>query len=315
MYLLWVRGILARRFLRVAGSTAGVALAVMLLAVVGLFLVNANNSMTARAISAVPIDWQVQVIPGANPDLVGKALVDAAPVKSVQRVRYADVAGFEAQTGGTTQTTGPGQVIAFDSGYLKDFPAEVRPLAGDAIGVLIAQQTAANLHVGPGDAISIKRIGLPSADIKVAGVIDLPDAGSLFQAVGLPAQAAPQAPPDNVLILPPQDWQQLFDAQQKMRPDTARLQLHVQLAHATLPPDPVSAYNFVTGAQKNFEAKVAGQALVANNLGARLDAVRQDALYASVLFNATWVYAVEILQIGSNVGEAMLHWFGRRCFR
>lgn len=284
MYLLWVRGILARRFLRVAGSTAGVALAVMLLAVVGLFLVNAGNSMTARAISAVPIDWQVQVIPGADPDLVGKALSDAAGVKTVHRVRYADVAGFEAQTGGTTQTTGPGQVIAFDNGYLKAFPAEVRPLAGNANGVLIAQQTAANLHVGPGDTISIKRIGLPSADVKVAGVIDLPDADSLFQAVGLPAQAAPQAPPDNVLILPPQDWQQLFDAQQKLRPDTARLQLHVQLAHATLPPDPVSAYNFVTGAQKNFEAKVAGQALVANNLGARLDAVRQDALYASVLF-------------------------------
>ncbi|RUY20486.1 ABC transporter permease, partial [Mesorhizobium sp. M7A.F.Ca.US.001.04.2.1] len=212
MYLLWVRGILARRFLRVAGSTAGVALAVMLLAVVGLFLVNAGNSMTARAISAVPIDWQVQVIPGADPDLVGKALSDAAGVKTVHRVRYADVAGFEAQTGGTTQTTGPGQVVAFDSGYLKDFPAEVRPLAGDATGVLIAQQTAANLHVGPGDTISIKRIGLPSANVKVAGVIDLPDADSLFQAVGLPPQAAPQAPPDNVLILPPQDWQQLFEA-------------------------------------------------------------------------------------------------------
>ncbi|MCZ8548726.1 ABC transporter permease, partial [Mesorhizobium qingshengii] len=284
MYLLWVRGILARRFLRVAGSTAGVALAVMLLAVVGLFLVNASNSMTARAISAVPIDWQVLVIPGADPDLVGKALIDTARVKTAHRVRYADVAGFEAQTGGTTQTTGPGQVIAFDSGYLKDFPAEVRPLAGDANGVLIAQQTAANLHVGPGDTIWIKRIGLPSADVKVAGVIDLPDADSLFQAVGLPPQAAPQAPPDNVIILPQQDWQQLFDAQQKMRPDTARLQLHVQLAHAMLPPDPVSAYNFVTGAEKNFEAKVAGQALVANNLGARLDAVRQDALYASVLF-------------------------------
>lgn len=284
MYLLWVRGIIARRFLRVAGSTAGVALAVALLAVVGLFLVNASNSMTARAVSAVPIDWQVQVIPGADPDLIGQALSGAARVKAVHRVRYADVAGFEAQAGGTTQTTGPGQVIAFDNGYLKDFPAEVRPLAGDTNGALIAQQTAANLHVGPGDTISIKRIGLPSADVKVAGVIDLPDADSLFQAVGLPPQAAPQAPPDNVLILPPQDWQQLFDAQQKMRPDTARLQLHVQLAHDTLPPDPVSAYNFVTGAAKNFEAKVAGQALVANNLGARLDAVRQDALYASVLF-------------------------------
>ena len=36
--------------------------------------------------------------------------------------------------------------------------------------------------------------------------------------------------------------------------------------------------------EKNLEVQVAGQALVANNLGARLDAVRGDALYATVLF-------------------------------
>ncbi|MER8452896.1 ABC transporter permease [Mesorhizobium sp. M1428] len=283
MLLLWVRGVLARRFLRVAGAMAGVALTVALLAAMALFLANASTSMTERAISAVPIDWQVQVISGADPDLIGKALADA-PVKAVHQLRYADVAGFESQTGGTTQTTGSGQVIAFDNGYSKTFPAEVRPLSGAIDGVLIAQQAAANLHVGPGDTVSIKRIGLPPAEVKVAGVIDLPDADSLFQAVGLPPQAAPQAPPDNVLVLPQQDWQQLFDPQQKMRPDTARLQWHVRLAHEALPPDPVSAYTFVTGAHRNLEERVVGQALVADNLGSRLGAVREDALYASVLF-------------------------------
>src|SRR5206468_6274657 len=114
--------------------------------------------------------------------------------------------------------------------------------------------------------------------------IDLPDADSLFQAVGLPPQAAPQAPPDNVLVLSRRDWQQLFDPQQKIRPDTTRLQWHVRLAHEGLPPDPVTAYTFVAGAQRNLEARTAGQALVADNLGSRLGAVREDALYASVLF-------------------------------
>ena len=284
MLLLWVRGVLARRFLRVAGAAAGVALTVALLAAMALFLAGASTSMTVRAVSAVPIDWQVQVISGADPDPIGKALTEAAPVKAVHQVRYADVAGFEARTDGTTQTTGPGQVIAFDSFYSKDFPVEVRPLSGKTDGVLIAQQTAANLHVGPGDTVSIKRIGLPPAEVKVAGVIDLPDADSLFQAVGLPPQAAPQAPPDNVLVLPREDWQQLFGSQQKTRPDTIRLQLHVRLAHEALPPDPVTAFTFVTGAQRNLEARVVGQALVADNLGSRLGAVREDALYASVLF-------------------------------
>ncbi|MGX5831562.1 FtsX-like permease family protein [Mesorhizobium sp. 43Arga] len=282
--LLWIRGVLARRFLRVAGAAAGIALTVALLAAMALFLANAGASMTVRAVSAVPIDWQVQMISGADPDLVGKALTDAAPVTAVHQVRYADVAGFEARTGGTTQTTGPGQAVAFDNRYSSDFPAEIRPLSGTLDGALIAQQTAANLHVGPGDAVSIQRIGLPPAEVRIAGVVDLPDADALFQAVGLPPQAAPQAPPDNVLILPQEAWRQLFDPQHKARPDTTRLQLHVRLAHKALPPDPVTAYTFVTAAQHNLEVRVAGQALVADNLGSRLGAVREDALYASVLF-------------------------------
>ncbi|UCI30814.1 ABC transporter permease [Mesorhizobium sp. B4-1-4] len=284
MFLLWIRGVLARRFMRVAGAAAGIALTVALLAAMALFLANAGASMTARAVSAVPIDWQVQVISGADPGLISKALPEAAPVKAVHQVRYADVAGFEARTGGTTQTTGPGQVVAFDSGYSSDFPAEIRLLSGSLDGALIAQQTAANLHVAPGDTVSIRRMGLPPTEVRIAGVVDLPDADALFQAVGLPPQAAPQAPPDNVLILPQEAWRQSFDPQGKARPDTTRLQLHVRLAHGALPPDPVAAYTFVTAAQRNLEARVAGQALVADNLGSRLGAVREDALYASVLF-------------------------------
>ncbi len=284
MLLLWTRGVLARRLERVAGAAAGVALAVGLLAAMTVFLVNASASMTARAVSSVPIDWQVQIISGADPDAIGKALSQSSSAKAVHQVRYADIAGFQADTGGTTQTTGPGQVVAFDSGYFRDFPAEVRLLSGGSEGALVAQQTAANLHVGPGDTVEIMRIGLPPAEIKVAGVVDLPDADSFFQVVGMPPQAAPQAPPDNVLILPLAEWARLCDPQRQTRPDTVRLQMHVRLAHDVLPHNPVSAFTFVTGMEKNFEAKVAGQALVADNLGSRLDAVREDALYASVLF-------------------------------
>lgn len=282
--LLWLRGVLAHRFARVAGSAAGVALTVALLAMLALFLINAGASMTSRAISAVPIDWQVQLVPGADQDAIRRSLEQMMLVQAVHRVHYADVAGFEASTGGTVQATGPGQVIALDEGYLRDFPLEVRWLSGGRDGVLIAQQTAANLHVGPGDSVTIKRIGLPPLTVNVAGVVDLPDADSLFQAVGLPPQAAPQAPPDNVIILPQADWEQAFAPQAQVRPDTVRLQLHIRLTRDALPPDPVSAFTFVTGAARNLEAKVAGQALVADNLGARLDAVREDARYASVLF-------------------------------
>ncbi|MGX8011123.1 FtsX-like permease family protein [Mesorhizobium sp. ORM8.1] len=284
MMLLWLRGVLTRRFPRVVGAAAGVAVTVALLTAMVLFLANASASMTARAVSAVPVDWQVQVISGADPEAIGRAIAEAAPVEAAHWVRYADAAGFEALAGGTTQTTGPGQVIALGEGYSKDFPAEIRLLSGSADGVLVAQQTAANLHVRPGDTVSIKRIGLPMAEVTIAGVVDLPDADSLFQAVGLPAQAAPQAPPDNVLVLPWRDWQQLFSPQAGQRPDTVRLQWHARLAHKALPSNPVQAYLSVTGAARNLEARTAGQALVADNLGSRLAAVREDALYASVLF-------------------------------
>lgn len=284
MIWLWIGGVLARRAARVVGSMAGIALTVALLAALGQFLAGAGASMTARAVSAVPVDWQVQLMPGADVAAIRAELDKAAAIQTVQPVRYADAAGFEADTGGTHQTTGPGKVVAFDDGYVSNFPAEIRLLSGNANGVLVAQQTAANLHVAPGDHVTIDRIGQPPLSVQVAGVVDLPDADSLFQAVGLPAQAEPQAPPDNVVILPQALWLEAFASQQSVRPDTVRLQLHVRLARGVLPPDPISAFTSVSGAVKNLEVRVAGQALVADNLGSRLDAVREDARYASLLF-------------------------------
>ena len=100
----------------------------------------------------------------------------------------------------------------------------------------------------------------------------------------MPAQAAPQAPPDNVIIVPEAGWLSLFGPAQSLPAPATRLQLHVRLPRSGLPTNPTSASNFVSGARHNLEARLAGQALVADNLGARLDAVREDSLYASLLF-------------------------------
>ncbi|MBL0373978.1 ABC transporter permease [Rhizobium sp. KVB221] len=284
MIALWLSGILRRRTARVAGLCAGIALTVAMLSTLAFFLSESGASMTERAISDVPIDWQVEAVPGADQNALIDAIKRAAPVKIIHQVKYAQSDGFEARTADTTQQTGPGKVIAFDANYAVDFPKELRWLAGKRSGVLIAQQTAANLHVGPGDNVSIKRLGLPPVEVKIDGVVDLPDADALFQGVGLPPQAAPQAPPDNVVILPISNWHEAFDAQQAKRPDTTRTQFHVRLVHDGLPSDPTKAYTVVAGQSRNLEARVAGQALVSTNLGARLDTVRSDALYATVLF-------------------------------
>jgi putative ABC transport system permease protein len=244
--------------------------------------------MTQRALGDVPIDWQIQLVGSATADSVEQQLNQTVTVRAIDPVGYADVNGFTAKSGGntlggTTQTTGAGKVLGVTPTYWKDFPGLLRPMLGAAEGILIAQQTAANLHVSVGDTITIARMGSPPLTARVDGIIDLPQADAIFQAIGVPPGAAPQAPPDNVLVVPMDVWHKWFDPQAVARPGTVRMQLHVRLG-TTLPDDPRDAYVYVQQLAHNFEARVVGSAIVGDNLAARLDAVREDALYARVLF-------------------------------
>lgn len=280
----WFLGLVRTRNGRLAGSIAGIAITVALLAALGAFLAQSTASMTARAIASVPVDWQVELVPGTAIRSAEAVIRKAASVRALREVGYASVDGLEARTGATVQTTGKGKVVGLEGDYVRDFPRQLRLLIGSLDGVLVAQQTAANLHVTVGDTVTIHRVGLPPADVRVDGVVDLPNADSMFQAVGVPPGVAPQAPPDNVLLLPAAQWHRLFDAQAAVRPDTVRTQLHVALAHDALPPDPLLAFAAVQGAAHNVELRIAGSGMVADNLAARLDAARADALYARVLF-------------------------------
>jgi putative ABC transport system permease protein len=281
--LIWVKGLLLRRFGRVVGAAIGVAFTTAFIGALGVFLSVSNAQMTQRAIHDVPVDWQVQLAPGADVSAVTAKVQETVKPEVLERVMYAEVDGFSAQTGGTVQTTGAGKVLGVSPGYFTEFPAELRRLVGATEGVLIAQQTSANLHVSVGDTVSILRVALPPAEVKVDGVIDLPNADSLFQAVGIPAGAAPQAPPDNVLILPDSMWDTLFKPQQEVRPDSVRTQLHLRLGQA-LPSSPGAAYKEVTAQANGLEARIAGDGIVGNNLASRLLSVNEDALYARVLF-------------------------------
>lgn len=284
MIALWLKGLLAARSGRLIAAVTSVALTVGLLGALGAFIVASSETMAKRAIAGVPVDWQVLMAPGADLSEVTKAIGDAAAYKALSPVGYADVSGFSATTGDTFQTTGAGKVLGIEADYAARFPDQIRPIAGSANGVLIASQTAANLHVSPGDIVTVERIGAAPVDVKISGVVALPNADSMFQAIGVPKGVAPQAPPDNVLLMPMAQWHTLFDLQRIARPDAVRTEIHVRLTHAGLSPDPSAAFVQAQRTANNFEAKVAGSAIVANNLAARLDGVRTDALYARVLF-------------------------------
>ncbi len=285
---IWLSGLVRRRYGRMLPAVLGVSLTIALLSILGIFINASAATMTRRALGDVPIDWQIELTRGANMDSVVQQLNETVTMRAMDSVGYADVSGFTAKSGGntlgsTTQTTGEGKVLGITPTYWKEFPGLLRPMLGAAEGILVAQQTAANLHVSIGDTLTIIRMGLPAVIARIDGIVDLPQADALFQAIGVPPGAAPQAPPDNVLVVPMDVWHKWFDQQAVVRPGTVRTQLHVRLAHA-FPDDPRDAYVYVQQLANKFEARVVGSTMVGDNLAARLDAVREDALYARVLF-------------------------------
>src|SRR4051794_13753809 len=273
----WLGGLLTRRRARVVSTALGVAVAVALLASIGAFLSATTSKMTTRAVAGVPVDWQVEVQTGSDPQAVLDQVGHRPGVRAALPVTFASTTGLTATAGGSTQQTGPGTVLGLPPGYARTFPGEVRGLSGATDGVLLAQQTAANLHARPGETVTIGLSGGHSAKVKVDGVVDLPAADSLFQKVGAPPGAQPQAPPDNVILLP----SGRFDAIVRGVPVVT--QIHTRISHH-LPAGPSPAYTSVTGRARNLETRLAGAGLVGDNIGTALDSPRQDGLYAQMMF-------------------------------
>jgi putative ABC transport system permease protein len=283
MIRLWLTGLLRRRRGPLAGAAAGVSVAVAVIATLGAFMATSQSTMTDRAIRSVAVDWQVQLAPGSDMAAITQLVQTSSGEQGSAPVGFAHTTSLIAGTAASSHTTGPGIALGLPVDYRTQFPGQIRSLAGADTGVLLAQQTAANLHAAPGDTVMIGRAGLPPANVIVNGIVELPQANSLFQTVGAPTTAQPAAPPDNVVLMPEGQWHQLFDPLAAGRPDLVSTQIHVQRTH-DLPPDPAGAYTAVRAAARHLEAASAGTVLVGDNLGAALDAARSDAAYADVLF-------------------------------
>lgn len=284
----WLAGLTRRRTGRLAATAVGALVAVALLAAIGSFLGASRASMTQRAMARVPVAWQVQVTQGSDPAAVEQVVAGRPGTRASLPVGFATVPSLSATTptpdgGSTVQTTGSARVLGLPDGYRSTFPGQLRTLAGADTGVLVAQQTAANLHVAVGDTVTVARPGLPAVPVHVDGVVELPSADALFQNVGAPPGAQPTAPPDDVVLLPAATWHEVFDPLAVDRPDLLSTQLHVDRA-ARLPADPAAAYAVESGQARNTEAQLAGGGIVGDNLAATLGAAREDASYAQILF-------------------------------
>jgi putative ABC transport system permease protein len=275
----WAGGLARHRTGRLVAALTGIALAVALVAALGSFLTASKATMTQRALRSVAVDWQVQVQPGADPNTVVNLVRKTPGTQAALPVGYARTTGFTARVQGSTQATGPGVALGLPDGYRSRFPDEIRTLSGSSTGVLLAQQTASNLHAAPGDTVTVRLPGVGDRQVTVDGVVDLPQADSLFQTVGAPSQSQPAAPPDNVVLLPADRFAALTQGATGIT-----TQIHTARDDTSLPADPAAAFTTVTSAAHNLEARSAGTALVGNNVGAALDSARQDALYAQILF-------------------------------
>jgi len=275
----WLQGLILRRWGRMLGASLGIALAVGLLASLGSFLATSQATMTQRAARDVAVDWQVQTSPGTDVSTVTGLAARAPGTVAALPVTFAHVPRFTATTAQTTQTTGSGIVVGLPARYQRTFPGQLRLLTGSLDGVLVAQQTAANLHVGVGSRFSIGLTAASVTTVVVAGIVDLPAADSLFQRVGAPSQSQPIAPPDNVVLMPQTQLDTALAPLIKSRPDLITRQVHVSRSHQ-LPASPVTAYTQETGQARHLEVALAGAGLVGDNLGATLDAARKDASYA-----------------------------------
>ncbi len=283
MIALWLRGKLSAEWRRFTVAAIGVATAASLVGLVGVHAISSGATMTSRALAVTPVDWQVALGPGADAGALSTLVSSAAPVAAQTLVGYADASALSSSGDGSTQVTGTGQILGLPADYATRFPGQIRPLLGATTGVLLAQQTAANLHATVGSVVTVTPSGAPPFDITVAGVVDLPNADAMFQVIGPQRGLAPTAPPDNVVLLPMDQWKAHFDRAVATPGGGARLQIHARLDRTKLPTAPDVAYRLTTGLAKNVEVRAAGAAMIGDDLSARLDAVRQDAIFARVL--------------------------------
>lgn len=284
MTVLWLRGLLGQRRPRLLAAATGIAIAVSLVAALGGFLTASKATMTTRAVSAIAVDWQVQVASSADPSAVLDQVRTAPGVRTALPVTSGAATALSTTTGGATQTTGAAVVLGLPQDYAQTFPDQLRVLTGDAGGAVLAQQTASNLRAQPGTTVTVTLPGGTSTTVVVTGVVELPRADSLFQTVGAPPGAQPVAPPDNVLLLPARAFDALYAPVLTADPAAVTTQVHVARDHGALPTDPAAAYVEVTGQARNLEVVLAGAGTVGDNLGASLDAARKDSLYSQVLF-------------------------------
>ena len=259
---------------RLLATAVGVAVGVALLASIGTFLSATTAQMTKRAIGRVAVDWQVELSPRRSTGAV------LSQVALVRRRRDSRCRSSSRAPG----LRAPPRRLDADHRSRAGARAARRLRAGVPGRVACARRSRRRRAARPADrgeppraaAATRVKIGGRAPVVRVDGIVDLPAADSLFQRVGAPVGAQPQAPPDNVILLPPARLR-------AMRAPGRRTQIHVAAARtrcraARAPPSPRSRATRATS-RRGSPAPARSA-----TTSARRSTARSDALYAQLLF-------------------------------
>lgn len=291
---------------RTTASVFGTFLAVGLLCSVLLFVDASARTMTQRTIAAVPVDMRVEALtydinmPSVRADLLRqKGVIDAQPLT------LSHFSGSLYKQGNTTYTTGSGAIVALDDAYLRTFPA-IRIVQGqlDPSGVVLSQDMGTNLGARVGSTITLKLPGTGGDyPVQVTGIANMRRADVVFTPTDPRLQGATFNPPANVVLMPLSTFNTVLFSRLKSAPPpqepatpgasggvvqsdvlSVDQQLHLKVERATLAGDPTQAQAQTTQLRHTLEKLLPGRVRVSDELFAAIDTVKNDVLWAQILF-------------------------------
>ena len=275
------------------------AAAVALLGAMLLFIGNSLRSMTATAVSSVPLDWQGPVTSYREAVSVASGVARQRGVSQALPAATAPFASISHSGAAGVSTAGSGSLLAVPSGYERRFDVYRYLQGGLASGqIVLDQQLAATLQAQIGDTVTVTpRPGTQARRFRVSGVALITAPDPVFQPLNPQFGPAPSQPPSNAAILPLSTFARTIAPELPTLTPAAigssavpgaqsgtQWQVHAQVDPAALGHTPGQAYTRSLQTINSAQRSLPGQVQFVDNLSDALNTAAGDALYADTLY-------------------------------
>jgi putative ABC transport system permease protein len=292
---------------RTLAAAVGVAIAAALLMSVVLFGSASGTTVTRRALSALPVDAQAILAPGADPAAATSLIAGDPAVASTQPLDLVHFDSASLSKAGTATQTSAGVIVGVDPGFQATtglFGVSAgSPVAGQ---IVVSRDFATNLGLTPGDSVTLALPGGKHSDLRVSGIVDISGADLILGPVDAAHRAAGSNPPVNVAVTDratlaaiaatvPAGAVAADPATTAPNPaggaspvqagEAAVLhEIVLRYDHGQLPGNPGDAQTWLDLVRRRIERAGAGTITVADDAAATLEPVASDLAWGQVLF-------------------------------